>query len=142
MCNGCLTSRISVTRSAASINALGRVTTGDDQVQHRRLMGRDPCEHLGGLQPAEVQQIGKLVQQEHIERATGDALLRQLPAVQRFGLRGVQVATRPGKAIAHRGQLHLHPGQRAQLTEGGVRMLEELHAADTHITAPGPEHYA
>src|SRR6266498_4550856 len=54
---------------------LGRVTAGDNQVQQWRLMGRDPLEHLGGIKPAEVQQIGELVQQENIERAAGDALL-------------------------------------------------------------------
>ncbi len=89
-----------------------------------------------------MQQIGELVQQENIERAAGDALLGQLPSVERFGLRGVQVAARPGKAVAHRGQLHLHLGQRTQLAKGGVGMLEELHAADPHLPAPGPKHHA
>src|SRR5262245_1978515 len=36
----------------------GCVTARDNQMQHRRLMRREPREHLGSLQPAEVQQIG------------------------------------------------------------------------------------
>src|SRR5579884_1524193 len=115
----------------------GSVPSGDDQVQHLRLVRLQPSDHLGGVQPAEVQRVGELVEYQYVEVAGRYPRLRQLPAgAGQVGAR-LEVATAPRPTVAGAGPGDAHPLRRAHFAERRALVLHELDDLGPQVAPPG-----
>ena len=130
--------RISVTVSARSMSAAGRVAAGGDDVDLGGAVA-DRLHDLVGVDPAPVHRIGDLVEDDQAVLVALDQRFGLPPRLPGDGLVLREIVGVPGEALADREPVDAQLAADLLLAGVPVARLEELHDRDPPVPGDGAQ---